>query len=88
MKWQEIRTIYPDTWLLIEAIEAHTTPEKRRIVDRLSVIDQFGDFFDAMDTYKQLHRQKPEREMYVIHTDSEEIHIKEQYWTGVRGGVT
>lgn len=87
MKWQDVRTQYPDSWLLIEAIEAHTTPEKRRIVDHLAVIDHFGDFFAAMNTYKRLHRQKPEREMYVIHTDNEEIHIQEQYWAGIRSGV-
>ncbi len=84
MKWQTIRTQYPDSWLLIEAIEAHTTPEKRRIVDNLAVINQFSDFYAAMDDYKQLRRQKPEKEMYVVHTDSEEIHIKEQYWAGIR----
>ncbi len=29
MKWQDVRKQYPDTWLLIEALEAHTTEEKR-----------------------------------------------------------
>ena len=87
MKWQDIRSQYPDSWLLIEAIEAHTTSEQKRIVDRLAVIDQFDDFYVAMDSYKQLHREKPSKEMYVVHTDSKEINIKEQYWTGIRGGV-
>ncbi|MCP4417995.1 MAG: hypothetical protein GY805_15340 [Chloroflexi bacterium] len=87
MKWKDIRKQYPSSWLLIEAIEAHTTSEKRRIVDSLAVIDQFGDFYVAMDSYKHLHREKPEKEMYVIHTDSEEINIKEQNWAGIRSGV-
>ena len=87
MKWNDIRKQYSNSWLLIEAIEAHTTSEKMRIVDNLAVIDQFNDFYTAMDSYKHLHREKPEREMYVVHTDSETINIKEQYWTGVRGGV-
>ena len=87
MKWQDIRHQYPGSWLLIEAIEAHTTSEQKRIVDRLAVIDQFDDFYVAMDSYKQLHREKPSKEMYVVHTDSKEINIKEQYWTGIRGGV-
>jgi hypothetical protein len=87
MKWQDVREIYPNRWLLIEAIEAHTTPEKRRIVDHLAVIDHFADFFVAMDRYKQFHHQKPEREMYVIHTNNEEIYIHEQYWAGIRSGA-
>lgn len=87
MEWQEIRSQYPDSWLLIEAIKAHTTSEQKRIIDRLAVIDQFDDFYAAMDSYKQLHREKPAKEMYVVHTDSKEINIKEQFWTGVRGSV-
>jgi len=79
MEWQEIRSQYPDSWLLIEAIKAHTTSEQKRIIDRLAVIDQFDDFYAAMDSYKQLHREKPAKEMYVVHTDSKEINIKEQY---------
>jgi FMN phosphatase YigB (HAD superfamily) len=85
MKWQAAREQYPDAWLLIEALEAYTTPKKKRIITNLAVLDQFDDFFAAMDAYKQLHRQKPDREMYVIHTENEEIRIKEQIWTGIRG---
>ncbi len=84
MKWQNARIHYPDSWLLIEAIQAHTTPEKRRVIDKLAVIEPFDDFFDAMELYKTLHREKPNREMYVIHTINEEIVIKERYWTGIR----
>lgn len=85
MKWQEIREKYPETWLLIEAVEAHTTNEKRRVIDRLAVIDEFSGFFDAMEFYKKLHRQTPQREMYVVHTVNDEIKIREQQWAGVRG---
>lgn len=84
MKWQDVRKQYPDTWLLIEALEAHTTEEKRRIVENLVVIEQYVDFFNAMTAYKELHHQKPNREMYVVHTINEEIKIKERYWAGIR----
>jgi len=83
MKWQDVRIQYPDTWLLIEALKAHTTPEKERIVDNLIVIDSYKDFFKAMDAYKLLHREKPNREMYVVHTVNKEIQIKERYWSGI-----
>jgi hypothetical protein len=85
MTWQEIRKQYPQTWLLVEALEAHTTEEKRRIIDRLAVIEKFPGFFEAMQLYKKLHGLSPQREMYVVHTVNKEIKIQEQRWTGVRG---
>ncbi len=53
MKWQEIRTKFPQSWVLVEAIEAHTD-KSQRVIDRLSVIDRFPGFFEAMDVYKLL----------------------------------
>ncbi len=84
MKWHDVRGQYPDAWLLIEAMEAHTTEEKRRIVDQLVVIEPYNDFYKAMSAYKELHHQKPNRELYVVHTVNEEIRIKERYWAGIR----
>ena len=37
MKWNEARMMYPNKWLLFEAIEAHSEKSKR-IVEELSVI--------------------------------------------------
>lgn len=31
----EIQHAYPHQWLIVEALSAHTTPEQRRILDRL-----------------------------------------------------
>jgi hypothetical protein len=79
MKWQDIRQIFPDKWVLIEAIEAYTTEEHFRIVEQLSLIDAFSDFFDAMDMYKHIKRQMPQRELFVVHTQKEELEIKVRY---------
>lgn len=84
MLWQEIRTKFPQSWVLVEAIEAHTE-KNQRIIDRLSVIDKFPGFFEAMDVYKLLHSQTPNREMYVLHTQNEELKIEEHHWLGLRG---
>ncbi len=84
MKWQEIRTKFPQSWVLVEAIEAHTE-KSQRVIDRLSVIDRFPGFFEAMDVYKLLHHQTPNREMYVLHTQNEELTIEEHHWLGLRG---
>ena len=43
MKWAEIRQAYPQQWLIIEALEAHTTDEHRRILDRLAVLETCAD---------------------------------------------
>ena len=76
MKWQDVRKQYPDTWILIEALDAYTTDGKRRIVEKLIVVDKYADYFMAMSAYEELHQQKPNREMYVVHTVNEEIKIK------------
>jgi hypothetical protein len=85
MQWQEIRQKYPRKWLLIEATKAHTTEHNHRIVEQMAIINEFSGFYEAMKTYKKLHRTNPEREMYVVHTDRETIDIKERSWLGVRG---
>jgi hypothetical protein len=86
MQWNEIRAIYPHQWLLIEAIEAHTQASER-ILDRIAVVDTFPNSQTAMQSYLDLHRQSPERELYVLHTDREELNIQERYWLGIRGAA-
>jgi hypothetical protein len=86
MKWQTIRQQYPQKWILAEALEAYTE-ENRRIVEQWAVIDAFSEFFPAMDLYHQLHKKSPQREMYVAHTDSDEVQIKVRHWHGVRSVV-
>jgi len=84
MVWKEIRNHYPSQWLLVEAIKAHTESDKR-ILEELSVISIFPDSTPAMKAYMKLHRESPKRELYVLHTDREEIDITEQRWVGIRG---
>jgi hypothetical protein len=84
MQWQEIRHHYPHQWLLIEAIRAHTQ-NNQRILEEISVIGAYPDSVDAMKGYTQFHRQAPERELYVFHTDRQNIEITERRWLGIRG---
>ena len=84
MKWEKIRNHYPDQWLLIEAIKAHSDDNKR-ILDEISVVGTFSDSVAAMKGYIQLHRDAPERELYVFHTNREELDITERRWLGIRG---
>jgi hypothetical protein len=83
MTWNEIRRYFPDQWLVIEAIDAHSENGKR-ILDRISVVDTFTDSFLAMKSYGELHRRYPEREFLFVHTDKEMLDIAERKWIGIR----
>ncbi|KNY28183.1 hypothetical protein [Pseudobacteroides cellulosolvens] len=84
MKWEEVKNAHPSAWLLIEAIEAHTEGENR-IIDRMSVIDSFQDKSSkpALLRYLELHKNFPDREFYVVHSEREHLDIKEQKWAGL-----
>ena len=84
MKWQEIREHYPQQWILIEAIKAHSEANKR-VLEQLAVVAAFRDSVTAMKSYTQLHREAPERELYVFHTSRETLEIAERRWLGIRG---
>ena len=84
MNWENIRDNYPNQWVLVEAIEAHTESGKR-ILDQLAVVNTFPDSLIAMRSYKELHKKSPNRELYVLHTDPKVLNILERKWIGVRG---
>jgi hypothetical protein len=84
MQWQDIRQHYSHQWLLVEAITAHSAAGKR-ILEHLAVIDTFPDSVTTMQRYTQLHRDAPERELYVFHTSRETLDIVERQWLGIRG---
>jgi hypothetical protein len=84
LRWEDVKNIYPPSWLVIEAIEAHTEDENR-VVDRVSVIESFHDETskNALLKYLELHKSYPEREFYVVHSERPELNIKEQKWAGL-----
>ncbi len=83
MQWQAIRESYPHQWLLLEAIKAHSEGD-RRILDQLAVLGVFGDSVTALQSYAQIHRESPGRELYVFHTSRETLDIVERRWLGIR----
>ncbi len=84
MKWQQIREHHPEQWLLIEAVRAYTV-EDQRILEDISVIDEYECSQDAMHAYRTLHLEDPEREMFVVHTSRPKLDIKIKRWVGIRG---
>lgn len=83
MNWQSIREHYPNQWILLEAIEAYSDDGKR-IINKGSVVNFFEDSRDALAEYKELHKNSPVRELYVIHTSKKELEILERKWLGIR----
>jgi hypothetical protein len=83
VNWKEIRKRYPHQLLLVEAIHARSGDD-RRLVDALAVIDQAPDSTTALRRYNELHKNEPHRELYVLHTDREELDIQERNWLGIR----
>jgi len=84
MLWPEIRKAYPEQWLIIEALEAHTESDNLRQIDRLAVVERCSDGSMAMQRYRHLHRQYPHREFYFVHTSRAELTIIEQQWLVIR----
>ena len=86
MQWSDIRRHYPDQWLLLEAVQAHSEAN-HRILDELAVIDVYGDSQAALTGYAQLQREAPARELYVFHTSRENLDVLERRWLGIRAAV-
>lgn len=84
MLWLEIRKAYPNRWLIVEALEAHTTTSNRRVLNHLAVVESCSDSKAAMQRYRLLHQQYPQREFYFVHTSRAELDIRERHWAGIR----
>ncbi len=86
MKWSEIRKYYPNKFVLVEALKAHSSENKRYIED-MTVVSCYEDTTKAWADYKKLRQESPTREFYIFHTSKEDIEVVEQKFTGVRGAV-
>ena len=83
MTWEQIREAFPDRWVLVEALKAHSD-NGHRIVEKLGVLGAFDDWSPAWAEYRCLHKQQPVRELLVVHTERMELEITESNWFGVR----
>jgi len=84
MQWSEIREAYPNEWLIIEALQAHTNTAHQRQLEKIAVVERCEDGNSAMHSYRRLHQQHPSREFYFVHTSREKLDIREQQWLGIR----
>ena len=86
MLWSEVRERFPDQWLIVEALEAHTGSNKQRFLDDLAVIERCEDGSSALKRYREWHQKYPAREFYYLHTRRENLDIRERIWVGIRRG--
>lgn len=79
MTWKNVRIHYPNSWLLIEAIVAHTE-NNRRILDDIAILSEHDDSPSALSQYKVIHKKAPHREYFVVHTSREQLDIEERWY--------
>ena len=84
MVWSDVKEDYNNQWLIIEALDAHTTFDSQRHLDRIAVIERCTDGNDAMNKYHDIHQRYPTREFYFVHTSRKELDIRERHWLGIR----
>jgi len=85
MRWEKVREAYPNQWLIIEAVKAHSEAD-RRILDEIAIVETCADGTAALQAYRQLRQAAPEREYYYVHTSRAELDIRERQWLGIRRG--
>ena len=85
MRWKNVRETYPNQWLVVEAVKAHSSKSKR-VLDKIAVMETCIDGVTAMEKYRRLHKQFPEREFYFVHTSRKQLIIQERQLLGVRSG--
>ncbi|MED0659424.1 hypothetical protein [Bacillus smithii] len=86
MKWSEVRRHFPERCVLVEALKSEMRG-KERVIEEMSVIDDFENGNAAWKAYKKLHVENQTRELYIFHTKNEEIKVIEQPYIGVRRKV-
>lgn len=86
MKWSDVRQHFPERCVLVEALKSEMRG-KERVIEEMSVIDDFENGNAAWKVYKKLHAENQTRELYIFHTKNEEIKVIEQPYIGVRRKV-
>lgn len=84
MKWSEVCKHYPDQIVLVEALRT-TSMNKIRTVEEMLILSDFQDSMAAWQAYKKLHKERPEKELYIFHTSKEKAEVVERFFIGIRG---
>lgn len=78
MLWTHVREVYPDQWLIIEALQAHTDRlTHERTLDWIGVVETCRNGQAAIQRYQELRQMYPNRELYFVHTRRAKLEITE-----------
>lgn len=83
MKWNEVRSQFPNRCVLVESLKAKSE-NSERVIEEMSVIDDFDNGNSAWKAYKKIHKEDQSRELYIFHTNNEQVKVLEQSYVGVR----
>ena len=86
MLWSEVRKDYPNMWVVIETLSSKVEDDIETI-EEVTVVNSYDNSTAAYLNYRTMHKQAPNREYLFASTANEELKVKIQHWTGVRGKV-
>ena len=81
MKWEEVRRIYPNRFVKIQILKAHTE-DNVRYIDDMAVMQAFDDDREAT---RELVRTKDD--ILVYHTGKEKLEVEIKQIFGFRGAI-
>ncbi|MBO0994865.1 hypothetical protein [Bacillus sp. SD088] len=82
MRWLEVQKRFPNEWVVLEVMKAHSK-EGKRYIEEIVVIDRFEKSSEAMRRYDELRKEKPYREYCFFHTSRPNLVARERY-AGIR----
>ena len=82
MKWEEVRKIYPDQYVLLNILESHVEGEKK-YVDEVALVRPIS---DPKEATKELLHAKPGTIVY--HTQNANIVMEIRHRAAYRGILT
>lgn len=83
MRWIDVQRQFPNEWVVLEVIKAHSE-NGHRFIDEIIVIDRYEKSVDAMHGYDELRKEQPNREYCFFHTSRPNLVARERY-VGIRG---
>lgn len=82
MRWEEVQEHFPNEWVVLEVIKAHSDNGYRYIED-VVIIDRFENSVSAMNRYEELRKDQSQREYCFFHTSRKNLVARERY-AGIR----
>lgn len=81
MKWSEVRSMYPDSFVKFQVVDSHIENDKE-IVDEISLIKVINDGKEAMKEH-----MKCKQGQYIYSTSKEVLEIQIVKYIGIRGNI-